>query len=793
MKKLYFVFLNLILFHALVNAQTATLKGSVKWRDEALIGVNITLLNSNLGTITDEEGSYTLKNLPAGDWTIQVSYLGYRTLQTKVTLTAGATQIQDFSLEEDVLRLESVVVTATRNTVPMHEVPVIINRIDDRIFERTQSLSLSEGLNFSPGLRLETNCQNCGFTQLRMNGLDGPYTQILINSRPIFSALAGVYGLDMIPTNMVERVEVVRGGGSALYGGNAIAGTVNIITKDPLFNSFEIGTNLAYTDLEQPDRTVSLNGAIVSDELDMGLSFYAYNRSRNPWDANGDGFSEMTKIENTTFGFDAFFKPDEQSKIKLNVFNINEFRRGGNRFDLPPHQADISEQLDHKILGGSLSYERFSQNHQHKFAIYTSVQHTDRYSYYGGGGRILSIRDTLTEADLLAINAYGKSNDISLVGGFQYTYDMNAHWLLTVGSEHQYNDVLDRMPGYNREIDQQVGVIGSYAQLQWKPSTKWSFLFGGRYDRSRVVGIYALDKERFTNKNTFNIFVPRFTAMYNITPDWKWRFSYAQGYRAPQAFDEDLHIQTVGGAAVFTRLDPTLRTERSNSLNASLDYTYRKGKFESNFILDGFYTHLNHPFITADQEELPSGVAVVTKRNGDGAAVAGVNAEVNLAFSSQFIIQLGATLQSATYDSREEIWSPTEITDANRDSMVTTRNILRTPSTYGFVTANWSPANKINISLSGIYTGKMDISHVIDPETEYTIIERTPSFFELNLRMGYELRVNKQFDTDLFAGVQNIFNSYQSDFDTGATRDAGYIYGPARPRTVFLGLKFHFE
>jgi outer membrane receptor for ferrienterochelin and colicins len=90
-------------------------------------------------------------------------------------------------------------------------------------------VTLSEGLSFSPGLRIENDCQNCGFSQVRMNGMEGPYSQILINSHPIFSGLAGVYGLELIPTNMIERIEVVRGGGSALYGSNAIAGTINII------------------------------------------------------------------------------------------------------------------------------------------------------------------------------------------------------------------------------------------------------------------------------------------------------------------------------------------------------------------------------------------------------------------------------------------------------------------------------------------------------------------------------------------------------------------------------------
>ena len=147
-------------------------------------------------------------------------------------------------------------------------------------------------------------------------GLDGPYTQILINSRPIFSSLAGVYGLELIPSNMVEKVEVVRGGGSALYGGNAIAGTVNVITKDPISNSFELGTNVALIDGTTPDRTISANGSIVDDKLKKGLSFYAFNRSRDHWDANGDEFSEITLMENTSFGIDGFFNPDKLSKNK---------------------------------------------------------------------------------------------------------------------------------------------------------------------------------------------------------------------------------------------------------------------------------------------------------------------------------------------------------------------------------------------------------------------------------------------------------------------------------------------
>ncbi len=774
-------------------AQDSQVSGTIKTGGEPLPGVQVLLLGSSNGTIADEYGNYQLTNLPEGPTRLRFSYLGYRTKEVELLLEKGQHQSLSVELEKDVLRLEDIVVSATRNGVPAHRAPVMVNRIDDRIFEQTQSLSLSEGLSFSPGLRLENNCQNCGFTQLRMNGLDGPYTQILINSRPVFSALAGVYGLEMIPSNMVDRVEVVRGGGSALFGGNAIAGTVNIITKDPTDNTFEAGTNLALINGETPEYTLSANGTIVDEQLRKGMSFFAFNRNRDPWDANGDGFSEITQLQNTTFGLDAFYNPTELSKIKVNLFNISEFRRGGNQFDLPPHQTDITEQLDHHILGGGLSYEQFSRDKRHKVALYGSATHVNRQSYYGGGGRVLGPQDTLTESDILALNAYGESEDLSLASGLQYTYNISSEWLLTAGTEYQYNDVLDAMPGYNREIDQQVRTWGTYAQLEWKPTDKWSLLAGGRYDNLRINGIYRLDVEDLSTDQDFNIIVPRATAMYFINPDLKLRVSYAQGYRAPQAFDEDLHIETVGGAALFTRLSPDLVEERSHSYSAALDYTYRSGSFESNFVVDGFFTRLNNPFITANAMELPSGVATVTKRNGDGATVAGANFEANIAFGPKWMLQMGGTLQTAQYDTPEEIWAPETLTDANQDSVVTSESLLRTPTAYGYFMANYSPVQPLQLSLSGVFTGTMDVPHIIDPETEFTVLESTPSFFELNSKVTYELKLDDRFHLDIFGGVQNIFNSFQGDFDRGADRDAGYIYGPVRPRTFFAGVKVHFE
>ncbi len=770
-----------------VSAQSTELKGVVTNNGVGLAGVNIYLPQLNKGATSDKDGKYNIKNIKPGSYLVRVSFLGFKTISDSVSISPSTAITRNFEMTEDLLNLNEMVLTGTRNEIARYNTPVIVNTISNRTFEATQSLSLSEGLSFSPGLRLENNCQNCGFTQLRMNGLDGAYSQILINSRPVFSALAGVYGLEMLPANMVDRIEVIRGGGSVMYGGNAIAGTVNIITKEPINNSFEVGINQSFINLETPDRTLTLNGSLVSKNLDKGITFFGFNRSKQAWDANGDGFSESVKLNNYTFGFDAFWNTSERSKVKLGIYQINEFRRGGNGFDLLPHQTDLTEQLKHNIGNINLSFERYSLDYKHKFSVYTSSQLVHRDSYYGAGGRILAPGDSLNETDILALNAYGNSKDISVVGGFQYLYEMNKKVMFTLGSEYNYNEVTDNMPGYARSINQQVATFGTYAQLEYKPLSRLVILLGGRMDRVVISGNYDLGTEKFPNQKAFTVPVPRFSALYHVRDDLKIRASFAQGYRGPQAFDEDLHIETVGGAARFIRLDVNLRNEKSNSAVVALNYDKSLGKKQFNLVLEGFFTQLINPFILSGQQELPSGVAVITKRNGTGADVAGLNLEANIAFSSNVILQSGATIQKALYAEAEIIWEPK---DAQGFAPATMSNrILRTPNTYGFFTLLYNPNKTIGFSYSGVFTGAMLVPHVVNPETEQTVLKSSKAFFENNIKVVFSKKVKSTYNMQFFAGLQNIFNSYQTDFDLGAQRDAGYVYGPLRPRTFFMGMK----
>ena len=294
-----------------LNKSDANIIGHVldKSTKEHLSFISVSLKGTTIGTMTDASGHYFLKNLPEGEFTMEVSAVGYKTVSRKVTLRKGKTLEENFEIEEDLIALDGVVVSANRSETTRRMAPTLVNVMDVKVFENTNSSTLSQGLNFQPGVRVENNCQNCGFQQVRINGLDGPYTQILIDSRPIFSALAGVYGLEQIPANMIERVEVMRGGGSALFGSSAIAGTINIITKEPVRNSGQLTHTLTgIGGTSSWDNNTTLNASLVTDNHKAGLYIFGQNRERSGYDNDGDGYTELPKLKNQTVGFRSFIK-----------------------------------------------------------------------------------------------------------------------------------------------------------------------------------------------------------------------------------------------------------------------------------------------------------------------------------------------------------------------------------------------------------------------------------------------------------------------------------------------------
>ena len=166
----------------------------------------VSLKGTTIGTSTGDSGHYFLEHLPEGTFTLQVSGIGYKTASAEIELKDGISLQVNFQLEEDNVLLDGVVVSANRSETTRMMAPTLVNVVNMDTYDKVNATSLSQGLVFQPGVRVENNCQNCSYQQVRINGLDGPYTQILIDSRPIFSALAGVYGIEQLPANMVDRV-----------------------------------------------------------------------------------------------------------------------------------------------------------------------------------------------------------------------------------------------------------------------------------------------------------------------------------------------------------------------------------------------------------------------------------------------------------------------------------------------------------------------------------------------------------------------------------------------------------
>ncbi|MDN3202999.1 TonB-dependent receptor [Algoriphagus sediminis] len=779
--KLLLLSIMILGFFNQLQAQNATIQGTVNFEDGPMEYANVILKGTQIGAITDAEGRFYLEDIPPGEYTLLVSLLGYLSFSQDITLAEGQNLEKNITLRRDEFNMESVVISGTRYEQDRVNNPIVVNVVDNKIFNATQSISVSEGLNYQPGVRVEANCQNCGFTQVRLNGLDGAYSQILINSRAIFSALNSVYGLEQIPTNIVERVEVVRSGGSALYGSNAIGGTINIITKDPVENLWELQSNTAVIDGDAIDQTFSMNGSIVNESLTSGVTLYGMSRNRDSYDANGDGFTELVKLKNTVFGGKAFFKPTDRSKISLDFSALEEYRRGGDRLDLVPYFTDIAEELDHNTLMGGINYEQRTKNDRGQFAVYASAQRTQRDSFYGGlgGGR--------TPADsLLALNAYGLTSDLSFVIGTQYNHSFNNQDVLTVGIENQTYDTEDEIKGYSRLIDQRVNSTGIFSQYEWKPTEKLTALLGGRYDFTGVDGIYRLGEINNTINSNFGVFSPRFTLLYKINEDLRFRGGYARGFRAPQAFNEDLHISSVGGEPLFVVLSEDLEKETSNAYTGSFNYTKNLGLTQINLLLEGFYTQLQNPFTQVSTgTTLPNGSIVEEVRNGEGATVSGMNIEAGFSPSSSFAFQIGGTLQQSRYDEPQVLFEP----ETGSENVVVIDEFVRNPNVYGYFTSFYTFSKAFRLDLTGTYTGSMIVPRVVGEDGFVELIDTNP-FFDVNLKATYHIDLSDDFQMELAGGLRNMFNSYQPEFDSGPERDSDFVYGPLAPRSVFFSVKF---
>lgn len=769
MKKslIFLSFLYLYLLPVRSQHTDANIFGDVQCEGEHVPFATIHVEGTTIGTVTDITGHYMIIDLEPGTHILVASSMGYTTAKKEITIHKNEVLEVNFVLEEETMSLDEVVITGTKTFKRQTDAAVIVNVIDSKLLNQTQSCNISEGLKFQPGLRIETDCQTCNYTQLRMNGLGGGYSQILINGRPVFSPLTGLYGMEQIPANMVERIEVVRGGGSALYGSSAIGGTVNVITRIPAESSYDLSFTSSLINGEAWDQVLSGNINMLTHKHNAGAAVYVNRRMRQAYDHNGDNFSELPQLANNSFGANLFFKPRYNQKLELSFSSLSEYRYGGEMVHEAAHLALQSEERTHHVLMGGLDYQINFNEENSSFIAYLAGQMTDRDHYTG-----IFPYDSAEIAAHLSDPPYGFTDNNTLQAGTQINHRLRDFFggtnILTGGVEYVYDFVHDTIRAYQYSLDQTTGNLGFFAQSDWEIQKGLTLLAGLRADKHNLV-------DRI-------IWSPRVSLLYKLRTFTQFRLTWGTGFRAPQAFDADMHIAFAGGGVSRILLSPELVEERSNSFSGSVNFDKATESFIVGFTLEGFYTKLNDAFFLqpVGQDEYGD---LFEKQNGSGASVQGGTLELRGNYNKKMQLEAGFTLQSSLYD------DPIEYIEGEESR----REFLRTPNQYGYFTSSFTPGERFNASLSGVYTGPMELVHYAGaPEQDVDEYVTTPGFFELGFKVGYTFRFHVvDSGLELFGGVKNLANSYQDDFDTLRNRDSGYIYGPGLPRTIYLGFRLH--
>ncbi|BAV94099.1 TonB-dependent receptor [Ichthyobacterium seriolicida] len=721
----------------------------------------IFLEDMSIGSQSDKHGNYEL-DAPLGTHKLVLRMPGYKTIKQIIEVKDSNDIRLNFTLKLDLLQLDKVVVTATRNYLDRKQAPIAVSVATARMLEATNSVSLVEGLNYQPGLMTETNCQNCGFSQVRINGLEGAYSQILVNSQPIFSTLNSIYGLDQIPMNMIKEIEIVRGGGSSLYGANAIAGTINIITKDPETNSFGINQKVSLMNLATPEYTTMMNGSVVGDSNNAGFSYFGLFKKKDPMDYNGDGFSEIPMLENKSFGFKSFVKPLENSKLTMEFNTLSEFRRGGNKLHLEPFEADAAEQIVSDVYSGNMSFDIMDESgimHSNSYASFSSSKNRN---YYGGG-------EDLVEQEGKVLGFGKTKNEIFLVGT-KYSHKIPnllfGKGTITGGFEFKHEIVEDQKKNLDAEINQTLKNYGTYVQQEWEKG-----------DIKILLGLRG-DIDNFIEKKI--ILSSRLNIMYSIHEDSRLRLSYSEGFLSPRMFTEDIHQTLAVGELTRVELAPNLKPEKSASYLASIDWGNNYGVDEFYVLLEGFYTQLYDSFVLEDITGNRKG-RIFQKKNGGTSHIKGLNLELKYAPNIEWQIQLGGTLQEGLRLEPTK-WSE-ELSTTKNDS-----KFFRSPNLYGNFAITYAPTKDFQNNITGTYLGSMYVPHM-SGFIEKDKLEETPDFWVLNLKSSYNIHYKDILDIEFSGGVLNVLDSFQQDSDKGPDKDAAYIYGPSKPRTIFAGIK----
>lgn len=765
--------------------------------EERLAAVTIFVKGTLQGTSSRNDGGFVLENIPEGKQTIVAQYVGYKPQEVDVIIESGKVNEVSFLLEEYLFNLEQVVVTGTRSPHYVKDVPIRTEVVTSQSLKTKNAQNIFEALEAVPGIRVENQCQSCNFSMVRMQGLGAEHTQVQINGQPVYSGLASVYGLEQIGTGDVDRIEIVKGAGSALYGSSAVAGAINIITREPSpipsiladiqFGNY--GTN-AY----------NISSSMRNDKGNIGLNVYAQKVDHNVIDETGegssrnevkrkDGISDRVESKLHNVGFSLYIENPFFSDDKL-IFRgkaINEKRAGGIITDdyYKNPFTDGTENIATNRYEAEVNYEKpLTERTQLQFNS-TYIDHNreatnDSFlsdymdTHNNETPNVLDMRPYIAEEDTWAssFSVNSKIDNHNLIFGVQfYTTNLEESGMYTVvddGSEYYGN-------AYKSIAHKHAREIGAYIQDEWSVTPRLTVVPSVRVDHHSSGEEYASDRKVFDSdfpktKFSESSINPRLALKYQLTRKITLRANAGTGFRAPYGFSEDLHLCS-GSPRVWK--SSMLKAETSRSANFSADYYGDHFQVSANL----FYTFLKDKIDFADADEEVKKLGYTYQwENIDDAVVKGVELMAMANPIRNLNVGVDFALNSGKYSNRRGDWSEGQYADVSR-------YVPRFPTTTGSVKVEYSPKSWL-FSLYGIYQGKMYIDYISEVPENSKIKETNPY-------MTFNARVSKRLGSfNIYAGAKNIFSYIQ---DEKHLDDAAFIYAPLYGALYYAGVSINLN
>ncbi|WP_198666754.1 TonB-dependent receptor [Taibaiella helva] len=446
------------------------LKGQVYAGEAAVPYASVSLQGTDQGTLSDSLGHYTLSGIPAGNYIVSVMAIGYSEKTQAVSIVAEGTATLDFQLQANTSDLNEVVVTGTLKEVSRSKSPVPVEVYTSAFFRKNPTPSLFDALGMINGVQSQINCNVCNTGDIHINGMNGPYTMILIDGMPIVSSLSSVYGLSGIPNSLVDRVEVVKGPASSLYGSEAMGGTINVITKNPT-HAPVFSADLYGTTWQEYNADVSVKFKIEKLQSLLGVNYFNY---QHPVDNNHDGFADVT-LQNRISLFSKWSLSRKENRIaSLAARYVYEDRWGGQM------NWNSSWRGSDSIYGESIYTSRleligmYQLPVQERIITQFSFNNHDQNSFYGYTPYRANQKVLFGQVYWDKYFGQRKQHNFLLGASMRYTYyDDNTPGTATIQQDNQ---------------PMKTPLPGIFVQDEWTIDAKNTLLAGYRYDYDKHHG-----------------------------------------------------------------------------------------------------------------------------------------------------------------------------------------------------------------------------------------------------------------------------------------------------------------